>query len=334
MRVCAVIVTYNRPQLLQRCITAALGQTVGVDGVVILDNASTPPVHEQLPNLPERVQLRRFATNTGGAGGFHHGLAEVFRQGFDAAWLMDDDGEPAPDCLEQLLNAVQHQGVEFVSPLVISIQDNQQLAFGLDLSGRRLFTVDEARAAADDDGLLPSAANPFNGTLITRRAYERLGDIKFECFIWGDEEEYHQRALRLGIKVAVAIAAVHRHPAAKGSSVLVGPRRSVLKICPPDRAHLHYRNLGYNTARYRGPLMVAYRGLLHLYYFFSKRQFGESSKFLRYYWDGVFNRYRLEPSRVSLRARIAECSLISNHCWPQRTTVLQEPVAQCTESSQ
>jgi rhamnopyranosyl-N-acetylglucosaminyl-diphospho-decaprenol beta-1,3/1,4-galactofuranosyltransferase len=331
MRVCAVIVTHNRPQLLKQCLAAVLAQSTPVEGILVLDNASTPPVHELLPELAPQVVLCRFAANTGGAGGFYHGLADAFRQGFDAAWLMDDDGKPAAECLNHLLQAVQRQAVDFASPLVVSAQDERQLAFGLDLGNQRLGSVAQACAAAGSDGLLLGAANPFNGTLITRRAYQRLGDIKFECFIWGDEEEYHQRALRQGLKVAVTIRAIHHHPSAKGASVEFGPRRSVLKICPPDRAHLHYRNLGYNTARYRGLPAVAYRAVLHVGYFIANRQFAELRKFLRYYWDGALDRYRLEPSRVSLRERLRACSLVRMRRSSQFLS--QEAAQPCTGSS-
>lgn len=39
--VCAIIVSYNRKKDLLRCVNAVLGQSVKVDSVLVVDNAST-----------------------------------------------------------------------------------------------------------------------------------------------------------------------------------------------------------------------------------------------------------------------------------------------------
>src|ERR1700742_899839 len=106
MRVCAVIVTYNRPELLGRSVAAAFSQTMKPAAVLVIDNCSDVPAKDVLGGYGEDLQIFRFAENTGGAGGFHFGLAEAFRQGFDAAWLMDDDGTPTEGCLATLVEAV------------------------------------------------------------------------------------------------------------------------------------------------------------------------------------------------------------------------------------
>ena len=55
-------------------------------------------------------------------------------------------------------------------------------------------STEAAIATANRDGIIEDTINPWNGTLIFREAYSILGDIKFECFIWGEEEEYFERA--------------------------------------------------------------------------------------------------------------------------------------------
>ena len=53
--------------------------------------------------------------NTGGAGGFNHGLAWAMDHGADLVWLMDDDGLPEPDCLGTLL---EREDLDFWGPAV------------------------------------------------------------------------------------------------------------------------------------------------------------------------------------------------------------------------
>lgn len=40
-RVCAVVVTYNRKDLLERCINAVRSQTASVGGILVVNNGST-----------------------------------------------------------------------------------------------------------------------------------------------------------------------------------------------------------------------------------------------------------------------------------------------------
>ena len=63
------------------------------------------PLHGKDGPVPLRVVA--LATNTGGAGGFHAGLAAAIDADADLVWLMDDDGLPPPDCLAGLL---EHDG--------------------------------------------------------------------------------------------------------------------------------------------------------------------------------------------------------------------------------
>jgi cellulose synthase/poly-beta-1,6-N-acetylglucosamine synthase-like glycosyltransferase len=47
-RVCAVVPTFNRMPLLERCLAALLGQTRPLDEVVVINNASTEPIERRL----------------------------------------------------------------------------------------------------------------------------------------------------------------------------------------------------------------------------------------------------------------------------------------------
>ena len=41
MKVAAIVVTYNRKQLLQECLNAILNQTAEVERIIVINNAST-----------------------------------------------------------------------------------------------------------------------------------------------------------------------------------------------------------------------------------------------------------------------------------------------------
>lgn len=129
--VCAVVVTYNRKNLLLECLEALLKQTRPLEAIYIIDNFSSDGTPEtlmksgyigELPpdglsepwerefdvkNLtdgkPIRIHYVRMNENTGGAGGFHEGVKRGYEKGYNWLWLMDDDVCPHVDALNVLL---------------------------------------------------------------------------------------------------------------------------------------------------------------------------------------------------------------------------------------
>ena len=107
--VCAVVVTYNRKEMLLQCIDAIFNQTLPVYKLVILDNNSSDGTEQLLEEKGylslEKIVFKKLEKNTGGAGGFNAGMkiADEFNPNW--IWIMDDDVIPEEDCLEELLNA-------------------------------------------------------------------------------------------------------------------------------------------------------------------------------------------------------------------------------------
>jgi rhamnopyranosyl-N-acetylglucosaminyl-diphospho-decaprenol beta-1,3/1,4-galactofuranosyltransferase len=116
-RIMAVVLTHNAPASLTRCLEAIAGQTSPPAGVLVVDNASRPPVTvEPDPTMPT-VRVVRSEINTGPAGGYSQALAEFLGSGFGLAWVLDDDMAPEPDCLERLWAVARaHPAQAFVFP--------------------------------------------------------------------------------------------------------------------------------------------------------------------------------------------------------------------------
>jgi rhamnopyranosyl-N-acetylglucosaminyl-diphospho-decaprenol beta-1,3/1,4-galactofuranosyltransferase len=104
-RVVAVVVTWNRRDLLLESLAAVLAQTRPPDAVIAVDNASTDGTADAVRAGFPAVRLATLAQNTGGAGGFAYGLALALADGADLVWLMDDDTVPEPGALRALLGA-------------------------------------------------------------------------------------------------------------------------------------------------------------------------------------------------------------------------------------
>lgn len=211
----AVIVTYNRKELLSQNIEMLLKQTMTVDSIIIVDNCSSDGTYEYLKNCgwtTEPFLYLKTETNIGGAGGFYTGVKAAYEAGADWIVLMDDDGRMADEhTMEILYRAARKLYDEnrgecklFVNALV---QKGELLSFKID----HMYTVVEAMMAAKN-GLIEGAANPFNGTLISRELVSDIGYPKKEFFIKGDEVDYKQRALDAGAYVGTVTEAKYIHP--------------------------------------------------------------------------------------------------------------------------
>lgn len=211
----AVIVTYNRKELLSQNIEMLLKQTMTVDSIIIVDNCSSDGTYEYLKNCgwtTEPFLYLKTETNIGGAGGFYTGVKAAYEAGADWIVLMDDDGRMADEhTMEILYRAArklydENRGERklFVNALV---QKGELLSFKID----HMYTVVEAMMAAKNV-LIEGAANPFNGTLISRELVSDIGYPKKEFFIKGDEVDYKQRALDAGAYVGTVTEAKYIHP--------------------------------------------------------------------------------------------------------------------------
>ena len=84
MKVIAVVVTYNRLELLQRTVACLQGQTRPLDALLVVNNGSTDGTAEWLATQDDSLHVIT-QTNTGGSGGFHTGIREAFIQ--EADWI-------------------------------------------------------------------------------------------------------------------------------------------------------------------------------------------------------------------------------------------------------
>src|SRR5690242_3499247 len=90
--VVALVVTWNRRELLVEALQAVVGQTRPPDRVIVVDNASTDGTSDRVRAEFADVELLRTSRNLGGAGGFALGMRHALEtRSCDALWLLDDD---------------------------------------------------------------------------------------------------------------------------------------------------------------------------------------------------------------------------------------------------
>lgn len=191
-KVCSVIVTFNRKDLLKKAVTALKNQTISND-IVVINNGSTDGTDLYLQNETGITVITQ--ENLGGAGGFHRGMKFAAENNYDFVWIMDDDVAPNHDALEEIWKAyeiVAKKGrIGFICSSVFDPEGNPANHPDVDLS----LTINgfpEWNRYLDDIIVKVSHATFVSVFIPVENLYE-VGLPYKEFFIWGDDTEFTGR---------------------------------------------------------------------------------------------------------------------------------------------
>lgn len=256
-KVIAIVVTYNRKELLKECIHALLNQDYKNCDVLIVDNASTDETKEYIKDELENIKVHYVNTgsNLGGAGGFNYGMKEAFKIGCDFMWIMDDDCIVHKDSLTELLKANKELDGKygFLSSKVLW-KDNTMCTMNIQ---KRKFS----KWLKDfDTNMQTIAMASFVSLFIKTEVVEELGLPIKEFFIWTDDWEYTRRISRKYRCYYVANSVVtHKSKLNEGASIATVDGDRI------ERFKYMYRNdvVLYRREGIRGWILLYMRLALH-----------------------------------------------------------------------
>ena len=189
-KIAAVIVTFNRKELLFQCIDCLENQTVGKPDILVIDNASTDGTGEDLVQLVRSGRINYFNTgeNLGGAGGFSFGIERAAELGYEYIWLMDDDTMAHPDTLEKLLEA--DRGLSgnygFLSSTALWTDGSKCL---MNVQKKDVFS----HLGGEEKPIEKIGVATFVSLFLPTRIVKEVGLPVREFFIWTDDVEYTDR---------------------------------------------------------------------------------------------------------------------------------------------
>ncbi|MDX1959199.1 MAG: glycosyltransferase family 2 protein [Leptospiraceae bacterium] len=278
-----IIVTFNRLSLLKNCLSAVQNQTQKPDEVLVINNGSTDGTAEFLDSLDWITVIHKI--NDGGAGGFYAGIEYGLKSKHDFFWCMDDDGFPKEDALEKLL---KHTSKDYaaLNSLVVSLEDSSVLSFGMpELDKNRMpklkkpFTIVEELKKISIDGETVPFGSFFNGTLLYKNVVEKVGNIKKELFIWGDELDYIYR-LQKEKEVRTVLDSIHFHP------------KPIAKNPPIWKLYFGLRNSIYNTRLHLNHKILRFlKTLITLFPKFLAQKNG-----MKFFLKAMINGFKNDPS--------------------------------------
>ena len=197
MKVCAVVVTYNRRAWLIECLQTLLAQSRALDGIVVVNNASTDDTQTAVDALAAQHptmcwHIAHNTDNTGGAGGFAQGMQIAHEAGYDWIWVMDDDVLVRENALADLLKFADRADV---------LHGRRTNPNGSPFYWQSTFIPWIGFSRPYPDSVFQNGGDIwytnvacFEGALIHRRVFDRIGYADPRYFLAWDDTEFGYRA--------------------------------------------------------------------------------------------------------------------------------------------
>lgn len=218
MKIGAVIVTFNRLELLKICLSKYMEQTRMPDYILVVDNASTDGTKEYLDEWKEKNQekvdivLIHKPSNTGGSGGFYTGMKEAMKLSVDWIWVSDDDAMPESDVFEKLENYIKNSNENLAAVCSSVINkgevDTTHRARRKKKIFRYKFTEVPASEYAEKD-CMEIDTFTYVGSMMNAKKIEKCGYVQEGFFIWQDDTEHSWRLSETGKIVCLSNAKIH-----------------------------------------------------------------------------------------------------------------------------
>lgn len=253
-----VLVNYRNMDKTIACIRALDKMSVKPECVYLIDNATSQESRDLFEKAFPQSRTESFEiaciwneANVGFAAACNQGIRAAREDYFDGyMWLLNNDTEPEPDSLKEMLATAEssHAGItgsQIVSP------DGKFLG-GVGFVDSRFATV--RRATSPDERWF----NYIEGSsfLISPECLRKTGELSEEYFLYFEESDYCYKARQMGFDIAWATKSIVHHDI--GSST--GSEQGKGKV-PPFIDCLMIRNRYHFAQKFQFPSFTVKYGL-------------------------------------------------------------------------
>lgn len=231
--VAAVVVTWNRRELLQESLAALRAQTHPPKAIVVVDNASTDGTAELLDSAyGEGLDVIHLTANTGGAGGFAAGIERALGHRPDLIWLLDDDTVPTPTAAAELVAAWNGYPGQRPTVLASKVVWTDGRDHPMNTPRHKPFARAAEKAAAAEVGAFPVRSASFVSIMCDAAQIADRGLPIADYFLWNDDFEYSTRLIRGRVGLSVPASVVVHKTSIFGST----------DVDPGERFYFEVRN--------------------------------------------------------------------------------------------
>jgi rhamnopyranosyl-N-acetylglucosaminyl-diphospho-decaprenol beta-1,3/1,4-galactofuranosyltransferase len=186
--VCAVMVTYNRLEILKSTLAHVLDQEYPPTNIIIVDNYSTDGTKEYLQTLliDQRIKTIHLDTNMGAGYAISQGMKLGLKlKDFDYFWVLDDDSYYKDNVLKDLVTNISKSDFALVG------LSGSNIRFG---TKRKVHTT---QPLTEVDYAL------VDGAIIRGDVIRKIGTTSERFFMMCDDDEYIIRLKKHGYKIGL-----------------------------------------------------------------------------------------------------------------------------------
>lgn len=249
--VASVTVAFNAAHILPRQLDALMHQSLKLDEIIVVDNASNDGTAEMLATRYPEVTVLSLPENSGVGGGCAAGLTHAaIAKRHDWTWLLDGDSVPSPEGLQKLFEGLQYLTEDtaqtaILAPRCVNLRTSMSYP-GLSWRGGRLVptTGDPSQPLTFVDSVISS------GSLIRREAVEAVGLPRVDFFIDFVDYEYCLRLRRKGFRIAVVRDSILDHEIGTQTTFNIFGRKKFWADHAPWREYYMARNETFTIWQY------------------------------------------------------------------------------------
>ena len=233
-KIAAIVVTYNRKELLSKCIEALLKQENALCDVIIWDNASTDGTDQIGAIRYRRVRYLRSKENKGCTYGITESIKVAYSVGYEAVWILDDDMEPNSLALFELVKAANVLDRWGCLSSCVYWTDGTICNSNRQKKGIFTFVQDEEYKRKS---IIPVKMVSWGSMFLNLSAVKEVGLPISEFFIYTDDYEISNRVgKKYGVYVVTASAVKHYMPINKKTDLSKASSERIM------RYHYLFRN--------------------------------------------------------------------------------------------
>lgn len=206
-----IILSYNKPTLTHRCISAVMDAGYDANQIYLVDNGSRRDVLETHLNTFPALNSFRLEQNNGFAGGFNFALNSLFESNFDSALFLTNDTEITANTLEKCEECARKNDAGIVAPCLTY----RNYPDKIDSIGGRFDRTTGTLRHYQEPQLPPLLKEndyiPGTALWISRTAFETIGGTNEDYFMYWEDVDFSFRAHLSGVKQARCYEARIRH---------------------------------------------------------------------------------------------------------------------------
>ncbi len=215
MKILVSVLTFNRLDLLKRCIKNLNELTYKNFDLLIVDNGSTDGTQNY---LIDNNYIYILNESSGSALGWYKCINYALENDYDFIWMMDDDGYPKNNALEILINNLELKDNNTIclSSILVSEKNFNDLVFELPKfkNNFNFFFRSNYKKLNEIKTPLINHVHLFNGSLLKIKLLKKIGNVDTDFFHHGVEVDYHYK-LSQKYNLYTVTDAVHYHPEVK-----------------------------------------------------------------------------------------------------------------------